>query len=746
MKRLVSILLLTTLALTKASDLSCINGFTKKEVVIPVSKINDGYCDCIDGSDELLTDACSGSQNWAGTGDHRGVMGDESRYHCPQQNIYLPLSRLNDGICDCCDGSDEPIGVCSDNCDSVLAEERQRKQKLIDSFTVGKKKLDRETNAYRRLVKHVANELNELEAKKPALNDIVKLKSEELRTERDLIYQSHVNRVKGFQNKFRSSGEWEGAFSDTETMEEYIVASCQYYGESSLASTNNKYNKDKLCEPLRSAALDIGLVWDGSNVKIGTNDEIINIFLEREGLSKSSRDDEEWVDPEDAILDDLNHHHDDDVYGESMYDDDDGALDYYEDDEAEERKRQREDHRREKDRRKDEMRRERLNKREKEKVESNDKKVDIGKLSLLMRSSFLEKAENILALMDDLLKVDEEEDIDSDNDGNEKEPLPADFDPMAIQMNRNVLSGRIGQVQYGEELASSAGSMLKSMQENLKGDRYTSLLEMLVIGVTNLSKISEVDMEEILTVINTDVDENSCFSLYNAMCNEERNNDSVGQRCAERSGVNSCEDVNGESQIPSVIFDGYLKYYVPNHRGPDDRLTKIFDGYYGNIFENSSVRDLNTEVDNSKGEIEKLKKEVQKLESEMGLATNPPKFGKDGELYSIRDECFNISVGKYTYELCMFDRAYQREGSAKTGGTDLGKWKGYSESDDGSPVWKWEDGAKCWNGPKRSATVHITCGAETKLISADEPNICEYEFKMESYIGCDENFKTSHDL
>ena len=95
----------------------------------------------------------------------------------------------------------------------------------------------------------------------------------------------------------------------------------------------------------------------------------------------------------------------------------------------------------------------------------------------------------------------------------------------------------------------------------------------------------------------------------------------------------------------------------------------------------------------------------------------------------------------------MFGKAYQREGTAKKGGTDLGKWKGNSISKEtGARVWKWKDGAKCWNGPKRSATVFITCGAETKLISADEPNICEYEFRMESHIGCDDKFKAAHDL
>lgn len=66
--------------------------------VIEVSKVNDDYCDCPeDGSDEPLTSACENS-HFQCTGTRQGYPG------------VLPSSSVNDGICDCCDGTDEWAG------------------------------------------------------------------------------------------------------------------------------------------------------------------------------------------------------------------------------------------------------------------------------------------------------------------------------------------------------------------------------------------------------------------------------------------------------------------------------------------------------------------------------------------------------------------------------------------------------------------------------------------------------------
>ena len=62
---------------------------------IPMSKLNDEYCDCADGSDEPGTSACAGAAQ---------------RFYCENLGFrpaYVRASVVNDGICDCCDASDE---------------------------------------------------------------------------------------------------------------------------------------------------------------------------------------------------------------------------------------------------------------------------------------------------------------------------------------------------------------------------------------------------------------------------------------------------------------------------------------------------------------------------------------------------------------------------------------------------------------------------------------------------------------
>jgi protein kinase C substrate 80K-H len=81
----------------------------------------------VDGSDEPGTSACS----------HTAAV-----FHCINAGFFpsdLPTSRVNDGVCDCCDGSDEYASgaSCASRCDEEMQSFRADRKDLIEQVEAG---------------------------------------------------------------------------------------------------------------------------------------------------------------------------------------------------------------------------------------------------------------------------------------------------------------------------------------------------------------------------------------------------------------------------------------------------------------------------------------------------------------------------------------------------------------------------------------------------------------------------------
>ena len=382
------------------------------------------------------------------------------------------------------------------------------------------------------------------------------------------------------------------------------------------------------------------------------------------------------------------------------------------------------------------------------------------------RVRFMTRTDALRQRLDELTKEEKDDENEEEGEAANAPDPPEGFDPMAAPMLRTQMDKRRKAIEKGYTYAVSARVLVQDIESR---DLLTSLL----YGVLYYGKLSAWQTWQVYQAIipelgGTMADAQSCRAVWacppaaatrrmggeqymmppaffvEAADNYCRTMAATQSDAAATSSVCADED----DAIPTEISDGMFGYFAAAPRSPHDALNAMFDGLDwdtddGDEF--AAVRELKEtliDLDNTKSDTDRS---ISKINVEMGVKDDgTKKYGPDGELYSLRNTCLEIPSGKYTYELCLFKSSKQREG--KSGGTDLGKWTGASVNMAGQRLWSWEKGAKCWNGPHRSAWAYLTCGATTKIISADEPETCKYVFEVESHIACDEAYRAEHNL
>ena len=112
-------------------------------------------------------------------------------------------------------------------------------------------------------------------------------------------------------------------------------------------------------------------------------------------------------------------------------------------------------------------------------------------------------------------------------------------------------------------------------------------------------------------------------------------------------------------------------------------------------------------------------------------------YGPDLAFASLAGQCFTYNHNQYTYEMCPYGNAHQKEGASST---SLGQWDGIKqrqEADDSVPTLSFTNGQHCWQGPARSLTAVMRCGVENVIRSVEEPSRCVYEMEFFTPTVCD---------
>lgn len=167
-----------------------------------------------------------------------------------------------------------------------------------------------------------------------------------------------------------------------------------------------------------------------------------------------------------------------------------------------------------------------------------------------------------------------------------------------------------------------------------------------------------------------------------------------------------------------------------------DRCVDIFKG----LWSTTVITDLDAALEETRiAKSEYDTASTQKTDVDSQLKTLQSKldtdYGRDREFTELDGKCFQMSAAEYTYEICPFADARQKQSSTDTVVASLGHFNGWL-SEDGYSVMRFTDGLQCWNGPKRSVVVKMKCGAEHRLVTVTEPNKCEYEMEFETPCVC----------
>lgn len=165
------------------------------------------------------------------------------------------------------------------------------------------------------------------------------------------------------------------------------------------------------------------------------------------------------------------------------------------------------------------------------------------------------------------------------------------------------------------------------------------------------------------------------------------------------------------------------------------------------------MTDAKAKVQSANSELNNVRMKLKTAQEELGK-----EYGPDDIFRALKGTCISRDIGEYKYEYCFMEKAYQKS-LKDSGSTFLGDHKRIDIIEESSTkeggvfppddileqheekLVGWtllnENGARCWNGPARSAKIELYCATENEVRSVVEEEKCVYKFEVGTPAVCE---------